>query len=51
VAAASYKFSQVSEAYEVLSDPLMKRIFDKHGEQSLRDGVQKGPDKFLGYQN
>jgi len=42
-------FVKLCEAYEVLSDPLMKRIYDKYGEYSLKHGVPKGTDKFVGY--
>jgi DnaJ-class molecular chaperone len=45
------KFVKTCEAYEVLSDPLMKRIYDKYGEYSLKQGVPKGVDKFAGYVN
>ena len=44
-------FVQICEAYEVLSDPLMKRIYDKYGDYSLKNGVMKGTDKFAGYVN
>ena len=50
--AQAYKsFVKISEAYEVLSDPLMKRVYDKYGEYSLKNGVPKGNDKFAGYMN
>ena len=29
----------------------MKRIYDKYGEYSLKNGIMKGPDKFAGYYN
>lgn len=45
------KFVKLCEAYEVLSDPLMKRIYDKYGEYSLKQGVPKGSDRFTGYTN
>ena len=45
------KFVQICEAYQVLSDPLMKRIYDKYGDYSLKNGVMKGTDKFPGYVN
>jgi len=35
----------------VLADPLMKRIYDKYGEYSLKNGIEKGTDKFQGYVN
>lgn len=50
-AEAYRNFTRVSEAYEVLADPLMKRIYDKYGEYSLKHGVPKGVDKFAGYVN
>ena len=43
------KFSLLCQAYEILSDPLMKRIYDKYGEYSVMNGVQRGTDKFGGY--
>ena len=43
------KFSDLCQAYEILSDPIMKRIYDKYGEYSLHNGIEKGPDKFSGY--
>ena len=45
------KFTRLCEAYEVLSDPLMKRVYDKYGEFMLKNGVSKGTDKFPGYVN
>ena len=50
-AKAYTEFVKVTEAYEVLSDPLMKRVYDKYGEYSLKNGVPKGQDKFAGYVN
>ena len=50
-AQAFKRFTKLSEAYEVLSDPLMKRIYDKYGEYSLKHGVMKGTDRFSGYVN
>ena len=34
-----------------MSTPLMKRIYDKYGEYSLKHGVMKGQDQFPGYVN
>ena len=50
-AQAYTEFVKVCEAYEVLSDSLMKRIYDKYGEFSLKNGVMKGGDRFPGYVN
>ena len=48
-AASLKKFSDLCQAYEILSDPTMKRVYDKYGEYSLMNGIEKGPDKFPGY--
>ena len=50
-AQAYLRFTKLCEAYQVLSDPLMKRVYDKYGEYSLKNGVPKGQDKFAGYTN
>ena len=50
-AQAYLKCTKLCEAYQVLSDPLMKRVYDKYGEYSLKNGVPKGQDKFAGYTN
>ena len=44
------KFAFICEAYEVLSDPKRKGIFDKYGEYGLKNGVtDEFGNKFEGY--
>ena len=39
---AEKKFKAVSEAYEILSDPKKKEIYDQYGERGLKEGVPDG---------
>jgi len=39
---ASEKFAEISRAYEVLSDDELKEIYDRHGEEGLKQHEQRG---------
>ena len=39
---AAEKFAEIARAYEVLSDEEKKSIYDRHGEQGLKDHEQRG---------
>ncbi|KAK7107880.1 dnaJ homolog subfamily B member 13-like [Littorina saxatilis] len=40
--AAADKFMQVAEAYDVLSDPRKRAVYDQFGEEGLKNGVPAG---------
>jgi DnaJ family protein B protein 4 len=40
---ASTRFKEISEAYDVLSDPEKKKIYDMYGEEALKTGVPPPP--------
>lgn len=41
---AENKFKEIAEAYDVLSDPKKKQIFDTYGEEGLKGGVPNSSD-------
>ncbi|XP_054753981.2 dnaJ homolog subfamily B member 13-like [Lytechinus pictus] len=45
---APEKFRQVSEAYDILSDPKKKAVYDQFGEEGLKNGVPAGSNEDSG---
>lgn len=41
---AEEKFKEISHAYEILSDPQKKEIYDNFGEEGLKNGPQMDPN-------
>ncbi|CAF0816804.1 unnamed protein product [Rotaria sp. Silwood1] len=41
---AVYKFNDLAEAYDVLSDHKRRAIYDQYGSEGLKNGVPIGPD-------
>ena len=39
---ATKKFKEISEAYDVLSDPEKRKIYDTYGEEGLKGGIPGG---------
>ena len=48
---AEEKFKDISQAYEVLSDPQKRQVYDQFGEEGLNGGVPGGAGGFSGFSN
>merc|ERR1711991_513007 len=45
--AATAKFNDAKEAFDVLSDPKKRRVYDRYGEEGLKEGAGRGEDMRL----
>ena len=48
MATNSYRFSEICEAFEILSNPTTKGIFDQYGEDILKEGFPDGKGNLKG---
>jgi len=39
------KFKEISQAYDVLKDPKKREIYDKYGEEAIKEGMGNGPQR------
>jgi DnaJ family protein B protein 13 len=49
MATHSFKFSEICEAFDVLSNPKNKAFFDQYGEEILKEGIPDGKGSKLDF--
>ena len=45
---ATEAFKDISAAYDILSDPKKRKIYDRYGEEGLTGGIPENAEEFAG---